>query len=203
MGDDVASPPDPANRPKYLAREWLPLKRIANLARGAAIDDWPLPNEWGAAMVHIETAIDQGRVEYARHPNGLIRFTRIRVEGLWEAIQGHQCQAKGAKDVQAALVAFCREWAEAQNVDLSRDPRSISTAGRRRRISESALRKFFDEHVNEHKDDDVPPSREDDLEAAYRRFGLRSEVLVDRAMIRKLRTEKAPHWTAGGRPAKK
>ena len=156
MGDDVASRPDPANRAKYLAREWLPLKRIVNLARGAAVGDWPLPDEWGAAIEHIETAIDQGRIEYVRHPNGWIRFTRIRVEGLWAAIQGRQCGAKGAKEVQESLVAFCREWADVQNVDLSHNPRSSQ-----RRISESALREFYRAYSTIHKDDDPPPSRVD------------------------------------------
>ena len=184
------------NSAKWFAREWLELKRIVNVARGADPGDWPLPDEWAAALVHIETAIDQGRIEYARHPNGLISFTRIRVEGLWAAIQGRQCQAEDAKDVQAALEEFCCKWAEVQNVDLSSGPKTL----RRRPISETALRDFYDEHVDGHRDDDVPPSSADDLKAAYQKFGPVSEVFVGRDAIRSLRAEKAPpRWRARGR----
>jgi hypothetical protein len=84
----------------------LPLGTVINLARGAAVDDWPPPAEWKLRFRQMKDAIDEGDLPvpgpYAGRPAN--RYTKVRLEDLpkWSECQDARWEP---------LHAFCTQWA--------------------------------------------------------------------------------------------
>ena len=113
----MSSPNDPEQ--KWLAREWLPVKRIINVARGAspAEDLSNLPPDWAAIFTDLKAYIELGEIKSISH--SLKAFAMIRADGFWKFLSREHVP-KGLPDAWSVAKAFCRRWAQNHGIDLGK-----------------------------------------------------------------------------------
>ncbi len=105
------------SRPQRV-RECLIVKRLINMARGAAPMDWsdPLPDPWEDRFVLVCDAIAAERLNATRHPAGMERLHRVCLLEVRRFLAD-----PGEGEEWAWLRVACQDWAKQCGRELTAD----------------------------------------------------------------------------------
>ena len=96
-------------RRSFLSGEWLEVKRIVNLARGAPIKEWPITDPlWFRRLQDLAMYVGSGAIKGGQLDQ-LSRFHSVQLTEL-------QKWAETKDERWGWLREFCREWAEVAGV---------------------------------------------------------------------------------------
>ncbi len=109
----MSNPTTPADNDHWLRRESLELKKIINLARGAAVTDWPPDQEWTEIFQDLKDAIDRGELPAAVRSKSASRRSSVRLLDLWPFVKDRDDRWQPLRD-------FCQRWENARGISLSR-----------------------------------------------------------------------------------
>ena len=164
----------------WLDRECLEIKKIINIARGADIRDWDLPEKWEIRFKMLKDAIEGGKLPAIPVPFGRVRFYTVCLLEIWLFLVNY-----GVGEKWDWLRKFCRDWEPQCGLNLpdqeTVDPRE--PARPQGSFAEADVREWYKRRAAQWKLGDFVPTEKDDLGDVRAKF----KDQIPRDFIRSLR----------------